>query len=169
MHVTCFLPFNTLKFSFLSGFSACAVMMLYYDKNIGKLVCLFVFLGTRAQYVRVNVVCENICRAPVLEKASRSVWDLILDQNGLGKEINDTVERVFCQLSGCEPPLFPSSSCETQPTKEKEVSPCSSSKKRSFNDMSKEEENGIAQESGNGSTMPENVIKGETTSKHCSG
>lgn len=89
-----------------------------------------------------------------------------MDQNGLGKEINDTVERVFCQLSGCEPPLFPSSS---QPTKEKEVSPCSSSKKRSFNDMSKEEENGIAQELGNGSAMPENVIKGETSSKHGSG
>ncbi|KAH6808625.1 antigenic heat-stable protein [Perilla frutescens var. frutescens] len=96
--------------------------------------------------------------APALEKASRSVWDLILDQDGLGKEINDTVERVFCQLSGCEPPLFPTSSCEAQPAKEKEVSP-SSSKKRSFNDISKEEENGVKQESGNGPAMPENVMK----------
>ncbi|XP_042047477.1 uncharacterized protein LOC121793522 [Salvia splendens] len=95
--------------------------------------------------------------APVLEKASRSVWDLILDQNGLGKEINDTVERVFCQLSGCEPPLFPMSSSEAQPAKDKEVSPSSSSKKRSFNDMSTEEANGIAQELGNGSAVPENV------------
>lgn len=104
------------------------------------------------------------CRAPVLEKASRSVWDLILDQNGLGKEINDTVERVFCQLSGCEPPLFPTSSCEAQPAKEKEVSPSSSSKKRSFNDISKEEANDVAQESGNGSVMPENSTKGPSPS-----
>ncbi|CAI0446618.1 unnamed protein product [Linum tenue] len=44
---------------------------------------------------------------PVLEKASKSVWELILDNNGLGKEISETVERVFCKLSGQEPPLFP--------------------------------------------------------------
>ncbi|BFG36823.1 hypothetical protein CerSpe_230970 [Prunus speciosa] len=43
----------------------------------------------------------------VLEKASKSVWELILDNNGLGKEINHTVERVFSKLSGREPPLFP--------------------------------------------------------------
>lgn len=43
----------------------------------------------------------------VLEKASKSVWELILDNNGLGKEINHTVERVFCKLSGRELPLFP--------------------------------------------------------------
>lgn len=45
--------------------------------------------------------------AQVLEKASKSVWELILDSNGMGKEINQTVERVFCKLSGREPPLFP--------------------------------------------------------------
>ncbi|RXI01759.1 hypothetical protein DVH24_015108 [Malus domestica] len=43
----------------------------------------------------------------VLEKASKSVWELILDNNGLGNEISGTVERVFCRLSGREPPLFP--------------------------------------------------------------
>ncbi|KAK9689857.1 hypothetical protein RND81_09G086300 [Saponaria officinalis] len=52
--------------------------------------------------------------APVLEKASKSVWDLILDGFGLGKEISETVERVFCRLSGCEPPLFPASTSEGQ-------------------------------------------------------
>lgn len=45
--------------------------------------------------------------SPVLEKASKSVWELILDNNGLGKEIRETVEKVFCRLSGREPPLFP--------------------------------------------------------------
>ncbi|KAK6138800.1 hypothetical protein DH2020_027464 [Rehmannia glutinosa] len=94
---------------------------------------------------------------PVLEKASRSVWELILDQNGLGKEISDTVERVFCQLSGREPPLFPELSSQSQPAKEKEVAPSSSSKKRSFNDMSNEAADGVAQESVNGSVMPENM------------
>ncbi|KAL2229689.1 uncharacterized protein LOC105178899 isoform X1 [Sesamum indicum] len=94
---------------------------------------------------------------PVLEKASISVWELILDQNGLGKEISDTVERVFCQLSGREPPLLPKMSSETQPEKEKEVAPSTSSKKRSFNDMSKDDADGVAQESGNGPLVPENI------------
>lgn len=58
--------------------------------------------------------------APVLEKASKSVWELILDSNGLGKEISDTVERVFSRLSGREPPLFPSPTSETQPVRESE-------------------------------------------------
>ena len=60
------------------------------------------------------------CRASVLEKASKSVWDLILDNNGLGKEISETVERVFCRLSGQEPPLFPLPNGEPQPDKEAE-------------------------------------------------
>lgn len=85
---------------------------------------------------------------PVLEKASRSVWELILDQNGLGKEISDTVERVFCQLSGCEPPLFPSSSSEVPQEKEKETPSLSLPKKRK---AGTEE---VAQESANGSIMP---------------
>lgn len=58
--------------------------------------------------------------APVLEKASKSVWELILDSNGLGKEISDTVERVYSRLSGGEPPLFPPPTSETQPVKETE-------------------------------------------------
>lgn len=89
----------------------------------------------------------------VLEKASKSVWELILDNNGLGKEINETVERVFCQLSGREPPLFPPS-IELQPGKGKEKeheeaggkeqeiakeNSESSSKKRKFDDGSAEE------------------------------
>ncbi|KAG6750395.1 hypothetical protein POTOM_044885 [Populus tomentosa] len=91
--------------------------------------------------------------APVLEKASRSVWELILDSNGLGKEISETVERVYCRLSGQEPPLFPQPNAETQPNKgndckgreekeeesesQKEKS-SSNSKKRSHREMSTE-------------------------------
>ncbi|ESW16991.1 hypothetical protein PHAVU_007G201000 [Phaseolus vulgaris] len=56
--------------------------------------------------------------ASVLEKASKSVWDLIVDNNGLGKEISETVERVFCRLSGQEPPLFPLPNGEPQSEKE---------------------------------------------------
>lgn len=91
--------------------------------------------------------------APVLEKASRSVWELILDSNGLGKEISETVERVYCRLSGQEPPLFPQPNAETQPNEgndckgreekeeesesQKEKS-SSNSKKRSHREMSME-------------------------------
>lgn len=82
----------------------------------------------------------------MLEKASKSVWELILDSNGLGKEISETVERVFCRLSGREAPLF----VEAQPDrakdeprgKEKHANVDngtdeihSASKKRSFGDM----------------------------------
>ncbi|XP_016474641.1 uncharacterized protein LOC107796401 [Nicotiana tabacum] len=66
----------------------------------------------------------------VLEKASKSVWELILDNNGIGKEISETVEQVFCRLSGREPPLFVSD-FGPQPEKEKE--------KKSGQDRQKEE------------------------------
>ncbi|XVF05959.1 hypothetical protein REPUB_Repub06bG0006300 [Reevesia pubescens] len=84
---------------------------------------------------------------PVLERASKSVWDLILDSNGLGKEISETVERVFCKLSGREPPLFPHSNDERLPEKEVEdekrkgkekENSKSKPKKRSFSDMNAE-------------------------------
>ncbi|KAI7748540.1 hypothetical protein M8C21_013474 [Ambrosia artemisiifolia] len=59
---------------------------------------------------------------PVLEKASKSVWELILDGNGLGKEINETVEKVFCKLSGREPPLFaPNGELQSDKGKEKKA------------------------------------------------
>ncbi|KAF5946893.1 hypothetical protein HYC85_017121 [Camellia sinensis] len=99
----------------------------------------------------------------VLDKASKSVWDLILDSNGLGKEISETVERIFCRLSGREPPLFPLN-VETQSEKEKEnekgnekeiengkenlVSPL---KKSKFDEMSYEEG---AYEGASGSSKP---------------
>ncbi|XP_078442576.1 antigenic heat-stable protein [Wolffia australiana] len=38
----------------------------------------------------------------VLEKASKAVWELILDSNNLGKDISETVEKVYKKLSGCE-------------------------------------------------------------------
>ncbi|MBA0860171.1 hypothetical protein Goshw_014737, partial [Gossypium schwendimanii] len=91
---------------------------------------------------------------PVLEMASKSVWELILDSNGLGKEISETVERVFCKLSGREPPLFPHSNDvvllpgkavgdEKRKGKEKDCenekeNSKSKSRKRSFNDMNAE-------------------------------
>lgn len=97
----------------------------------------------------------------MLEKASKSVWELILDSNGLGKEISETVEKVFCRLSGREPPLFPPS-IKIQPDKETEnekgkekgkgkakehedekEGSNSKSKKRSFIEMN--EEGGLAE------------------------
>ncbi|PIA61118.1 hypothetical protein AQUCO_00300560v1 [Aquilegia coerulea] len=74
---------------------------------------------------------------PALEKASKSAWELIVDDDGLGKEINEIVERVFYQLSGQEPPLFPITNSETQPDKERQQGNSeSSSKKRSYTSMS---------------------------------
>ncbi|KAL7205381.1 hypothetical protein ACSBR2_018348 [Camellia fascicularis] len=98
----------------------------------------------------------------VLEKASKSVWELILDKNGLGKEINETVEKVFCRLSGREPPLFPpnvetqSGKKESEKGKGKErdngkENSDSTSKKRKLDEMNSE---GAADEVASGSSKP---------------
>lgn len=104
----------------------------------------------------------------MLEKASKSVWEMILDNNGLGKEITETVERVFCRLSGREPPLFPpvvESQSEKGKEKETEASggkeqkrstdnPDSSSKKRKLDEISKEEGTGEVAAPDDSSKMP---------------
>lgn len=80
---------------------------------------IILYYYTRLYAMHIFLIPMPIsCRASVLEKASKSVWDLILDNNGLGKEISETVERVFCRLSGQEPPLFPLLNGEPQPDKE---------------------------------------------------
>lgn len=79
--------------------------------------------------------------APVLEMASKSVWGLILDGNGLGRDISETVEGVFCRLSGREPPLFPQPSDSKNDRVGKNTdqeAPSSSSKKRCFDVMSED-------------------------------
>ncbi|XP_038890481.1 uncharacterized protein LOC120080024 isoform X1 [Benincasa hispida] len=107
--------------------------------------------------------------APVLEKASKSVWELILDNNGLGKEINDTVEKVFCRLSGKEPPLFPPQNGDMPSVKETENEKGKGKepednyhkekshpiRKRSFNDMNGKEENIVADGAGESLAVPE--------------
>lgn len=90
------------------------------------------------------------CRTPVLEKASKAVWELILDNGGLGKEITETVEKVFCRLSGIDvmpPPASTSGAPQEKQTnmaveegqKDMEMDasePSSSSRKRPFSDIS---------------------------------
>ncbi|KAH0883906.1 hypothetical protein HID58_060002, partial [Brassica napus] len=50
-----------------------------------------------------------------------AIWELVLEEDGLGKEINETVEHVFCRLCGLEPPLFSSSNMENKMEKETET------------------------------------------------
>ncbi|CAI9103517.1 OLC1v1002015C2 [Oldenlandia corymbosa var. corymbosa] len=104
----------------------------------------------------------------VLEKASKSVWEMMLDNNGLGKEISETVERVFCRLSGKEAPLYSQNNIEALLEKAKEVdaegsrekelkrnteNSHSSSKKRKPDETSKEDgANGVAD--GSNATVP---------------
>ena len=119
------------------------------------------FLDKQSFYI---VSLLAFTRTPALEKASKSVWELILDNNGLGKEISETIERVFCRLSGNEPPLFPDPSIEAQPSKENEKGKAkehengnrkensgSTSKKRSFADVNSE---GVADEVASKSRDP---------------
>lgn len=100
--------------------------------------------------------------APVLEKASKSVWELILDNGGLGKEINDTVEKVFCRLSGKELPLFPPENGDIPSVKETENDKGKGKepeddyhkeksqplRKRSFIDMNGKDENNVVDGAG---------------------
>ncbi|KAI0507854.1 hypothetical protein KFK09_013982 [Dendrobium nobile] len=83
--------------------------------------------------------------SPVLEKASKAVWELILDNNGLGKEISEVVERVYRRLSGIElpppPPPQLANGGEEKDGKEKEEKVKdldmaeSSARKRTFGEM----------------------------------
>ncbi|KAJ1696519.1 hypothetical protein LUZ63_005031, partial [Rhynchospora breviuscula] len=75
---------------------------------------------------------------PVLEKASKAVWEIISGTDGLGKEITDTVEKVFLRLSGhAERPAAPVSTLNNPVQEENgdvgEPS-TSSHRKRSFGD-----------------------------------
>ncbi|RLN29413.1 hypothetical protein C2845_PM05G14830 [Panicum miliaceum] len=86
---------------------------------------------------------------PVLEKASKAVWDLILDNGGLGKEITETVEKVFCRLSGVDmmpPPLSAAAAHQEKDdlavdegakSKEMDSFEPSSSRKRPFSDINR--------------------------------
>ncbi|KAL0917725.1 hypothetical protein M5K25_012809 [Dendrobium thyrsiflorum] len=79
--------------------------------------------------------------SPVLEKASKAVWELILDNNGLGKEISEVVERVYRRLSGIElppppPPPPPAQLANGSEEKVKDLYMAeSSARKRTFGEM----------------------------------
>ncbi|TVU50002.1 hypothetical protein EJB05_01351 [Eragrostis curvula] len=99
---------------------------------------------------------------PVLEKASKAVWDLILDNGGLGKEITGTVEKVFYRLSGVD--MMPPPPPAAGPHQEKDdmaVDECeksnasdpSSSRKRPFSDMSRKGAGSVT--NGSGPDQPE--------------
>jgi hypothetical protein len=89
------------------------------------------------------------CRTPVLEKASKAVWELILDHGRLGKEITETVEKVFCRLSGIDmmPPPPPAAGAhqekddmavdEGEKSREMDSFEPSSSRKRPFSDINR--------------------------------
>ena len=50
--------------------------------------------------------CFMHCRTPVLDKASKAVWDLILDSGGLGKEITETNRKGARAVpNGCDTEL----------------------------------------------------------------
>ncbi|KAJ1265830.1 hypothetical protein BS78_08G104400 [Paspalum vaginatum] len=84
---------------------------------------------------------------PVLEKASKAVWELMLGNGGLGKEITETVEKVFCRLSGIDRMPPPSAADvhqekdmavdEGEKSKEMDAFEPSSSRKRSFSDINR--------------------------------
>ncbi|RZC88129.1 hypothetical protein C5167_015933 [Papaver somniferum] len=82
---------------------------------------------------------------PVLDKASKSVWELMSENEMFMKEIGETVERVFYRLSGQEPlPLaLPNGKLEAQEQPEQENhdengNTDSLLKKRSFHEISVE-------------------------------
>ncbi|KAJ7546350.1 hypothetical protein O6H91_08G036700 [Diphasiastrum complanatum] len=53
---------------------------------------------------------------PVLERASRAAWEVMVSKDGIGKEIAETVDSVYYRLSGHDPPyasgLELNSSCQ---------------------------------------------------------
>ncbi|KMZ63166.1 hypothetical protein ZOSMA_41G00080 [Zostera marina] len=91
---------------------------------------------------------------PVLEKASKSVWELIVGSDGVGKEISEIVGKTFFRLSGQELPQLPILKDDTQIQKEtdgnekyvekenetKKETVASSSKKRTFDEIKEQDE-----------------------------
>ena len=57
-------------------------------------ILIFMELVTTEASVTYNFVSISY-KALVLEQASKSVWELILDNNGPWKEISEMVENVF--------------------------------------------------------------------------
>lgn len=102
-------------------------------------------------------------RTPVLEKASKAVWEIISGSDGLGKEITDTVERVFFRLSGLtELPAAPPLATNNPPQEEngelgeQPSSSSSSRRKRSFDDAE-------LHESGDADALPNGTGKRPAT------
>ncbi|KAJ6853993.1 uncharacterized protein M6B38_100505 [Iris pallida] len=105
---------------------------------------------------------------PALEKASKAVWELILDNNGLGKEISEIVEKIYCRLSGIEHPLpLPQPDTITHPEKGEKVDKVkegeaskSSTRKRGFGEMSMQDG---AEAAADGTTDPPPVTLDDDT------
>jgi hypothetical protein len=106
------------------------------------------------------------CRTPVLEKASKAVWELILDNGGLGKEITDTVEKVFCRLGGVNMMSAPPAADPHQVKdnmvvddgEKSNVTDPSSSRKRPFSDMSRKGAGAVT--NGGGADLHESLEDG---------
>ncbi|KAI3949758.1 hypothetical protein MKX01_040975 [Papaver californicum] len=80
---------------------------------------------------------------PVLDKASKSVWELMSENEMFMKEIGETVEKVFYRLSGQEPLPLPNGELEAQEQPEQENHNENGNmesllKKRSFHEISVE-------------------------------
>lgn len=97
---------------------------------------------------------------PVLDKASKSVWDLILAKDGLGKEIDDTVESVYCRLSGRE---LPATSSGNGHVSFHEENATGSSKKRTFTAMNA---NGTSEPANHVHTNTPNIARQTTGASH---
>jgi hypothetical protein len=97
---------------------------------------------------------------PVLDKASKSVWDLILAKDGLGKEIDDTVERVYRRLSGRGSPVTSSGNAHASLHEE---NASGSSKKRTFTAMNT---NGTSEPANHVHTNTPNIARQTIGASH---
>lgn len=97
---------------------------------------------------------------PVLDKASKSVWDLILAKDGLGKEIDDTVESVYCRLSGRE---LPATSSGIAHLSLHEENASGSSKKQTFTAMNT---NGTSEPANHVHTNTPNIVRQTIGASH---
>ncbi|MCO5548872.1 hypothetical protein L7F22_002334 [Adiantum nelumboides] len=62
------------------------------------------------------VSLKHELEGPVLERASKAAWELILSKEGIGKEIMETVYRAYNQLHGKETSLYSPSDPHTSVT-----------------------------------------------------
>lgn len=90
--------FDDLRVKLLSELKQNEELKLYTSKLVEQSAALAAPNSERKNRRDLFEALRSELEAPVLEKASAAAWELILSDQGVGQEIVEKVEDVYCQL-----------------------------------------------------------------------